>query len=628
MPDQTPILALPVLVPNQAQPYVTHNEALRRLDILVQTRVTEFGAETPPALPEEGDLYALGAAPVAEWAGQAGRLAARIDGAWLFVAPQPGWRAWDQAAGVLRVWDGAGWVRPPADLDNVAGVGIGTASDPVNRLAVTSDAVLFSHDGAGHQLKINKAADSDTASLLFQSGWAGHAEIGLAGDTDLVLKVSADGSAWTEALRFDATSGEAFGAALQSGPADTSAGRIPKMGNDADFDALTVHSLAVDSDTLCVDTAHNRVGIGTASPTDSLHVTGILRVQKPTANNSLPTIGSPTAAYFDHINTASSKNCAISVLATNDGASSLNFGDQDDEDPGRINYSHAGDVMSFYTAGAKVMEIDDSGNVGIGVSPPAYKLHVEDALNVGAASRIDNSHASFSNANLLLTADRAANSAYNYLRAYSGNIGDLEFQLSGDGNGTCDGSWTGGGADYAEYFEWFDGNQGAEDRRGVSVVLDGDKIRPAQPGEEPIGVISANPSVVGDGDIDRWKGKYLRDDFGAYIWEDYEVVEWVVTVTEEDGDDATAREVVHSHAADAVPEGVTVPDDATRTTQQRRRLNPAYDPDVPYTPRAERPEWDTVGLMGKLRLRKGQPVGARWIRMRDVSEDVEEWLVR
>lgn len=244
MPDQTPILALPVLVPNQAQPYVTHNEALRRLDILVQTRVLEFGAETPPALPEEGDLYALGAAPVAEWAGQAQKLAARIDGAWLFVAPQQGWRAWDQAAGVLRVWDGAGWVRPPADLENVAGVGIGTASDPANRLAVKSDAVLFSHDGAGHQLKINKAGDSDTASLLLQSGWTGHAEIGLAGDTDLAIKVSPDGSTWTEALRFDAASGEAFGAAVQSGATDTAAGRIPKMGNDAVFANLAFGSIS------------------------------------------------------------------------------------------------------------------------------------------------------------------------------------------------------------------------------------------------------------------------------------------------------------------------------------------------------------------------------------------------
>ena len=39
-------------------------------------------------------------------------------------------------------------------------------------------------------------------------------------------------------------------------------------------------------------------------------------------------------------------------------------------------------------------------------------------------------------------------------------------------------------------------------------------------------------------------------------------------------------------------------------------------------------EWDTVGLMGKLRLKKGQPTGTNWIKMRDISDTVEEWLVR
>ncbi|XHE57044.1 hypothetical protein L0Z66_19950 (plasmid) [Phaeobacter sp. BS34] len=45
------------------------------------------------------------------------------------------------------------------------------------------------------------------------------------------------------------------------------------------------------------------------------------------------------------------------------------------------------------------------------------------------------------------------------------------FRLSQTGNGYCDGAWTGGGADYAEFFEWEDGNPDGEDRRGVSVVM-------------------------------------------------------------------------------------------------------------------------------------------------------------
>ena len=59
-----------------------------------------------------------------------------------------------------------------------------------------------------------------------------------------------------------------------------------------------------------------------------------------------------------------------------------------------------------------------------------------------------------------------------------------------------------------------------------------------------------------------------------------------------------------------------------------RRLNPNYNPDTTYVPREDRSEWDCVGLMGKLRIRKGQITGSRWIKMRDVSDTVEEWLVR
>jgi hypothetical protein len=180
------------------------------------------------------------------------------------------------------------------------------------------------------------------------------------------------------------------------------------------------------------------------------------------------------------------------------------------------------------------------------------------------------------------------------LSAYSDNGGDREFNLQGDGNGYCDGAWTGGGADYAEYFEWSDGNPDEEDRRGIAVVLDGDKIRPAAAGEDPIGVISGNPSVVGDAAWNKWSGKYLRDDYGTYIQEDYEVED----------------------------------EDGNTVIQQRRKLNPAYDPNQEYTPREQRPEWDCVGLMGKLRIRKGQPTGSRWIKMRDISDFVEEWLVR
>jgi len=199
--------------------------------------------------------------------------------------------------------------------------------------------------------------------------------------------------------------------------------------------------------------------------------------------------------------------------------------------------------------------------------------------------QIRSTNTSYGSTIVNLFAVRAATSAYWFIRGLSSSgsaSADTEFYIRGDGNAFADGSWTGGGADYAEYFEWSDGNTEAADRRGISVVLDGDKIREAVDGEEPIGVISGNPSVVGDGDVDRWKGKYLRDDYGSYVL---------------DGDGY-------------------------------RQLNPDYDSSVEYVQREDRPEWDTVGLMGKLRIRKGQVTGTRWIKMRDVSDTVEEWLVR
>lgn len=188
-------LALGWMQPAQAQKHVTFNEALRRLDHLVQLTVEAFDAETPPDTPDEGGIWALGAEPAGAWAGQSGALAAWAEGGWLFLAPRPGWRA---ACGTdLRLWSGDAWLRPDLpELDGLPGLGVNTSHDATNRLAVRAPATLLSHDGAGHQLKVDKATAGDTASLLFQTGFAGRAELGTAGTDDFSIKVSADGAAW------------------------------------------------------------------------------------------------------------------------------------------------------------------------------------------------------------------------------------------------------------------------------------------------------------------------------------------------------------------------------------------------------------------------------------------------
>ena len=103
-----------------------------------------------------------------------------------------------------------------------AQLGIGGATaDGTNRLAIAAAASLFNHAGAGHQQKINKAAASDTASVLYQTGFSGRAEIGTTGDDDFHFKVSPDGSAWYEALLIDKDTGEVDFPEGFSDPVDT-----------------------------------------------------------------------------------------------------------------------------------------------------------------------------------------------------------------------------------------------------------------------------------------------------------------------------------------------------------------------------------------------------------------------
>ena len=249
---------------------------------------------------------------------------------------------------------------------------------------------------------------------------------------------------------------------------------------------------------------------------------------------------------------------------------------------------------------------------------------------------IGSNSASYANNILKIATLRDQNNSYNFIAAFSGNGSDnldddLEFRAKGDGNVLCDESFTGSGADYSEYFEWNDGNSSDVDRVGLSVKLSGNKIVASAGSDDAadiIGVVSGSPVIVGDADGTgtRWTQKYLKDDYGRYLYEEYTVTIW--------RDEANKTD--HSYATDRIPSGITAPDDATVTTTEedgstkllRRKLNPDYNSSLTYVARADRKEWDTVGLVGKLRMKKGQKTGTNWIKLRDISDTVEEWLVR
>lgn len=106
---ETANLALPLLSPAQAQKHVTVNEALSRLDGVVQLRLIAVDQDIPPVAPNAGDAYGIGANPQGLWAGQAGRIALFLNGGWEFVTPKRGFRALILDQGVGAIFDGLAW---------------------------------------------------------------------------------------------------------------------------------------------------------------------------------------------------------------------------------------------------------------------------------------------------------------------------------------------------------------------------------------------------------------------------------------------------------------------------------------------------------------------------------------
>lgn len=154
--------------------------------------------------------------------------------------------------------------------------------------------------------------------------------------------------------------------------------------------------------------------------------------------------------------------------------------------------------------------------------------------------------------------------------------------ISSTGTLNVNGSVNTNGADYAEYFEWADGNPEAEDRVGYAVTLEGKKIRIANADDDVIGFISGTAAAVGEDAPWNWHGRDVRDEFGRVQYEEKEFTEEVPDFDEEGNEIGTKTISIVK----------TVP-----------VQNSKWNPEEQYIPRKFRSEWDTVGLLGKLYVR-------------------------
>lgn len=120
MSDITTHLLLPYILASQAQKHVTHNEALRLLDALVQLSVPDRTRTTPPVSPTDGDRHIVASGATGLWAGWDLNIAFWVDGVWMRLVPRPGWLAWIADEAAFVVWNGSAWdpVGEPVDVSD------------------------------------------------------------------------------------------------------------------------------------------------------------------------------------------------------------------------------------------------------------------------------------------------------------------------------------------------------------------------------------------------------------------------------------------------------------------------------------------------------------------------------
>jgi hypothetical protein len=214
MSDATTHLLLPYILAAQAQKHVTHNEALRILDGLVQLSVLDRDLTAPPGSPADGDRYIVGSGATGDWAGWDLNVALWTDGAWLRLPPRTGWRAWVEDEGLLLVYDGAGWIgTTPARCRTSRCSGLGTTADASNPFSAKLNAALWTaktvaEGGTGDLFyTMNKEAAGDDLGLTLQTGFVTKALVGLFGSDSFRLAVSADGSTFFDGLSVDNATG-------------------------------------------------------------------------------------------------------------------------------------------------------------------------------------------------------------------------------------------------------------------------------------------------------------------------------------------------------------------------------------------------------------------------------------
>ncbi|AGG54705.1 hypothetical protein PROG_00052, partial [Prochlorococcus phage P-SSP10] len=202
------------------------------------------------------------------------------------------------------------------------------------------------------------------------------------------------------------------------------------------------------------------------------------------------------------------------------------------------------------------------------------------------------------------TAGQAYITADDHMRfRKNGNAENKRFDLRTDtGNGQAQNDWQDDQFDFAEFFEWSDGNPNGEDRIGHTVAVDGltGKIKIAAEGDAVIGVVSGTAAFTANCAAMGWHGKYIRDEWGRYRFD---------LVKDEDGNQLYS-DLNKKH------EKITLVE------------NPDWDQTKEYYSRDERKEWDKIGIIGQCYVRKAAVIPSSWIKLKEIDSTKDFYLIK
>ena len=215
------------------------------------------------------------------------------------------------------------------------------------------------------------------------------------------------------------------------------------------------------------------------------------------------------------------------------------------------------------------------------------KVQINSAHTSNNTLTVNNSHSTYTGDLLHLTTTDAADANFDFIKADANTAN--QFRVNGAGTVYAQNT-TVQNADYADMFEWEDGNPDSEDRIGITVVVSRDgKVRPSSSSidspEDIVGVVTGTACMIGNTAWSHWDKKFVKDKFGRVVY----------------------------RSIDNVSNPV---------------LNQDYDEDSVYIPRSQRSEWSPIGLVGRIHILKNQATNPSWRKLREVSDSTDEWLVR